>query len=151
MEMQRLQKKASIMKGSCLNGVNAIKSNFKLLSWKYVPGITESEFERTFSRIFGEDVDTFTRTFSQNIDTLETQLTKETLHEAKCQTAFRVLKMPFEKIFTSVLIKSSNLNGKRIKAAHLNESSRLGNECSERSNSGDDTEIRPSYDTEPMA
>ncbi|GJT41339.1 hypothetical protein Tco_0941204 [Tanacetum coccineum] len=32
-----------------------------------------------------------------------------------------------------------------------NASSRSGNECSERSNSGNDTGINPSYDTEPMA
>ncbi|GKF80244.1 hypothetical protein Tco_0238846, partial [Tanacetum coccineum] len=31
------------------------------------------------------------------------------------------------------------------------ESSRSGNECSERSNFGNDTEISPSYDTEPIA
>nr|GEY44315.1 hypothetical protein [Tanacetum cinerariifolium] len=31
-----------------------------------------------------------------------------------------------------------------------NKSSRSGNECSERSNSGDDTDIRPSYDIKPM-
>ncbi|GJY06858.1 hypothetical protein Tco_0373912 [Tanacetum coccineum] len=30
------------------------------------------------------------------------------------------------------------------------ESSMLGNECSERSNSGDDTDTKPSYDTKPM-
>ncbi|GKD25294.1 hypothetical protein Tco_1231508 [Tanacetum coccineum] len=32
-----------------------------------------------------------------------------------------------------------------------NKSSRLGNECTEKRNYGDDTEIRPSYDTKPMA
>ncbi|GKD16060.1 hypothetical protein Tco_1205218, partial [Tanacetum coccineum] len=32
-----------------------------------------------------------------------------------------------------------------------NASSRSGNECSKRSNSGNDTGINPSYDTEPMA
>nr|GEV17403.1 hypothetical protein [Tanacetum cinerariifolium] len=32
-----------------------------------------------------------------------------------------------------------------------NESSRPGNECNERSSFRDDTDIRPSYDTEPMA
>ncbi|GJT52929.1 hypothetical protein Tco_0987983 [Tanacetum coccineum] len=31
-----------------------------------------------------------------------------------------------------------------------NKSTKLVNECSERSNSGNDTDIRPSYDTEPM-
>ncbi|GJU00660.1 hypothetical protein Tco_1110998 [Tanacetum coccineum] len=73
-------------------------------------GITKSEFERAFSHIFGEDVDTFTRTFSQNINTLEQQLTKETILESNCQYAFRVLKTHFEKIFTSVLIKPSSLD-----------------------------------------
>ncbi|GJR08233.1 hypothetical protein Tco_0790885 [Tanacetum coccineum] len=38
--------------------------------------------------------------------------------------------------------KESNTSG--------NKSSSFGNECSERSNSGNDTDIRPSYDTEPM-
>ncbi|GJS41385.1 hypothetical protein Tco_0566428 [Tanacetum coccineum] len=41
------------------------------------------------------------------------------------------------------LKKQSNTSG--------NESSRLGNECCERSNFGDDTDIGPSYDTKPMA
>ncbi|GKA93148.1 hypothetical protein Tco_0815134 [Tanacetum coccineum] len=41
------------------------------------------------------------------------------------------------------LEKQSNTSG--------NESSWSRNECSERSNSGDDTDIRPSYDIEPMA
>ncbi|GKA82393.1 hypothetical protein Tco_0789141 [Tanacetum coccineum] len=111
MEMQRLQKKASIMKDSFLNGLSALKSKFTLLSKKDVLGINASEFECAFSHIFGEDVHTFTRTFSQNMATLETQLTSETLHESNCKTAFIVLKTPFEKIFTSVLIKSSHLDG----------------------------------------
>nr|GEY79803.1 hypothetical protein [Tanacetum cinerariifolium] len=110
MEIQKLQKKASIMKDSFLNGLSALKSKFTLLSKKDVPVINASEFERAFSHIFGEYVYTFTGTFSQNIATLETQLTNKTLHEPNCQTAFRVLKTPFDKIFTSMLIKSSHLD-----------------------------------------
>ncbi|GJW57904.1 hypothetical protein Tco_0104635 [Tanacetum coccineum] len=53
MEMQRLQKKERIMKDSFLNGLGALKSTFTLLSRKYVPGITASEFERAFSHIQG--------------------------------------------------------------------------------------------------
>ncbi|GKF33342.1 hypothetical protein Tco_0106542 [Tanacetum coccineum] len=64
MEMQRLQKKASIMKGSFLNGLSALNSHLIFLSKKDVPGINASEIERAFSHIFGEDVHTFTRTFS---------------------------------------------------------------------------------------
>ncbi|GKA47521.1 hypothetical protein Tco_0740404, partial [Tanacetum coccineum] len=44
-------------------------------------------------------------------DTLEQQLTKETILESNCQNAFRVLKTQFEKIFSSVLIKPSSLDG----------------------------------------
>ncbi|GJV70147.1 hypothetical protein Tco_1485656 [Tanacetum coccineum] len=106
-DMQQMLKRAKILKGSCLNGLSVIKSNF---TWKHVQGVTKSEFGCAFSRIFGEDVDTFTRTFSQKMDTLEQQLTKETILESNCQNAFRVLKTQFEKIFTSMLIKPSSLD-----------------------------------------
>nr|GEV51470.1 hypothetical protein [Tanacetum cinerariifolium] len=107
-DMQQLLKQTKILKGSCLNGLSALKSNF---TRKHVQGITKSEFERAFSYISGEDVDTFTRMFSQNMDTLEQKLTKETMIESNCQNAFRVLKTQFKKIFTSVLIKPSGLDG----------------------------------------
>ncbi|GKB01054.1 hypothetical protein Tco_0829098, partial [Tanacetum coccineum] len=58
-DMQQMLKRAKILKGSCLNDLNALKSNF---TRKLEEGITKSEFERAFSHIFGEDVDTFTRT-----------------------------------------------------------------------------------------
>ncbi|GJU01612.1 hypothetical protein Tco_1111950 [Tanacetum coccineum] len=58
-DMQQMLKRAKILKGSCLNGLSALKSNF---TRKLEQGITKSEFERAFSHIFGEDVDTFTRT-----------------------------------------------------------------------------------------
>ncbi|GJU39111.1 hypothetical protein Tco_1192068 [Tanacetum coccineum] len=107
-DMQQMLKQAKILKGNCLNGLSVLKSNF---TRKLEKGITKSEFERAFSHIFGEDVDTFTRTFSQNMDTLEQQLTKETILESNCQNAFRVLKTQFEKFFSSVLIKPSSLDG----------------------------------------
>ncbi|GJW28833.1 hypothetical protein Tco_0045708 [Tanacetum coccineum] len=107
-DMHQMLQRAKILKGSCLNGLSKLKSNLTL---KLEQGITKSEFERAFSHIFGEDVDTFTRTFSQNMDTLEQQLTKETILESNCQNAFRVLKTQFEKMFTSVLIKPSSLDG----------------------------------------
>ncbi|GJV15240.1 hypothetical protein Tco_1360563 [Tanacetum coccineum] len=107
-DMQQMLKQAKILKGGCLNGLSALKSHFTRI---LEPGITKSEFERAFSHIFGEDVNTFTRTFSQNMDTLEQQLTKETILESNCQNAFRVLMTQFEKIFSSVLIKPSSLDG----------------------------------------
>ncbi|GJT90439.1 hypothetical protein Tco_1079284 [Tanacetum coccineum] len=110
MEMQRLQKKTLFSKGGCMNGLRALKLKLTCFSWEYAQGVTESDFKRTFSLIFGEDVDTFTKTFSQNMDTLEQQLTIETVHKSNCQTDFRVLKTPFEKNFSSVLIKSSHFD-----------------------------------------
>ncbi|GJY31481.1 hypothetical protein Tco_0414976 [Tanacetum coccineum] len=107
-DMQQMLKRAKILKDSCINGLSVLKSNF---TQKHEQGITKSEFERAFTHIFGEDVDTFTRMFSQNMDTLEPQLTKETILESNYQNAFRVLKTQFEKIFTSVLIKPSSLDG----------------------------------------
>ncbi|GKB77999.1 hypothetical protein Tco_0944894, partial [Tanacetum coccineum] len=107
-DMQQMLKQAKILKDSFLNGLSALKSNF---TRKHKQGITKSEFERAFSHIFGEDVDTFTRMFSQNMDTLEQQLTKETILESNCQNAFRVLKTQFEKIFTFVLIKPLSFDG----------------------------------------
>ncbi|GJW13331.1 hypothetical protein Tco_0017464 [Tanacetum coccineum] len=118
-DMQQMLKQAKILKGGCLNGLSALKSNFTRILEQ---GITKSEFERAFSHIFGEDVDTFTRTFSQNMDTLEQQLTKETILESNCQNAFRVLKTQFEKIFSSVLIKPSSLDGHRTSSALWNQS-----------------------------
>ncbi|GJT47116.1 hypothetical protein Tco_0955831 [Tanacetum coccineum] len=137
-DMQQMLKQAKILKGSCLNGLSALKSNF---TRKLEQGITKSEFERAFSHIFGEDVDTFTRTFSQNMDTLEQQLTKETILESNCQNAFRVLKTQFEKIFSSVLIKPSSLD----ESKEQDTSSRSGNDAH-----ADDADIRPIYDEEPM-
>ncbi|GJR89469.1 hypothetical protein Tco_0213480 [Tanacetum coccineum] len=58
-DMQQMLKQAKILKGGCLNGLSALKSNFTRILEQ---GITKSEFERAFSHIFGEDVDTFTRT-----------------------------------------------------------------------------------------
>ncbi|GJX53750.1 hypothetical protein Tco_0282119 [Tanacetum coccineum] len=107
-DMQQMLKRAKILKGCCLNGLSALKSNF---TRNLEQGITKSEFESAFSHIFGEDVDKFTRTFSQNMDTLEQQLTKKTILEFNCQNAFRVLKTQFEKFCTSVLIKPSSLDG----------------------------------------
>ncbi|GJS34435.1 hypothetical protein Tco_0532817 [Tanacetum coccineum] len=140
-EIQRMHKKASIMKEGSMNGFRALQSNFKLLSRKDVCGLTEGGFKRAFLHFFREEVSTFKRMLSQNMDTLKKQLTKEKLliNDSR-KTALTVFKTPFE-----------NKTGK--------ESNRLGNKCNysgdENSNSGNDTnadgvDIRPNYDTEPL-
>ncbi|GKB02140.1 hypothetical protein Tco_0830229 [Tanacetum coccineum] len=47
--------------------------------------------------------------------------------------------------------RGNNQSSEKQSSTSSNNSRSSGNECSERSNSGDDTNIRPSYDTEPMA
>nr|GEX91855.1 retrovirus-related Pol polyprotein from transposon TNT 1-94 [Tanacetum cinerariifolium] len=52
MEMQRIQKKARIMKHSFQNSISILKSRFTLLSKKYIPCVNESKFGHAFSHIF---------------------------------------------------------------------------------------------------
>ncbi|GJY36993.1 hypothetical protein Tco_0422371, partial [Tanacetum coccineum] len=151
-DMQQMLKRAKILKGTCLNGLSALKSNF---TQKLEQGITKSEFERAFSHIFGEDVNTFTRTFSQNMDKLEQQLTKETILESNYQNAFRVLKI---QECTVKEVKASNAcSGDTDNSGIVSdkgndqslenqsntsgdESNRSRNECNEKINFGDDTD-----------
>ncbi|GJV08015.1 putative reverse transcriptase domain-containing protein [Tanacetum coccineum] len=96
----KMLKQAKILKGSCLNGLSALKSHFTRI---LEPGITKSEFERAFSHIFGEDVKQIqNRTFSKTMDTLElTILPKTTILESTARMPFRELKsIQFEKIFS---------------------------------------------------
>ncbi|GKB32403.1 hypothetical protein Tco_0871804 [Tanacetum coccineum] len=52
---------------------------------------------------------TFKRTFFEDIDLLEKHLIKEMLHEIDCKTTLTKLRTTLAKIFSSELIKSSNL------------------------------------------
>nr|GEX33397.1 hypothetical protein [Tanacetum cinerariifolium] len=110
-DMQQMLKRVKILKGSCLNGLSALKSNF---TQKLEEGVTKSEFERAFRRIFGEDVDTFTRTFSQNMDTLEQQLTKETILESNCQNAFRIQECTVQEVKASDAISEDKVQKRCI-------------------------------------
>ncbi|GJQ92429.1 hypothetical protein Tco_0003568 [Tanacetum coccineum] len=158
-EIQRMHKKARIMKEGSMNGFRALQSNFKLLSRKDVRGLTEGGFKRAFLHFFREEVSTFKRMLSQNMDTLKKQLTKEKLliNDSR-KTALTVFKTPFEKNeISNTWNESSNSWNESSKTG--NESNRLGNKCNysgdENSNSGNDTnadgaDMRPNYDTEPL-
>ncbi|GJS43069.1 hypothetical protein Tco_0568112 [Tanacetum coccineum] len=170
-DMQQMLKRAKILKGSCLNGLSALKLNF---TRKHVQGITKSDFERAFSHIFGEDVDTFTRTFSQNMDTLEKKLTKETILESNFQNAFRVLKTQFEKKFHFCAKKAlkfrcwvnerqmqtteEKVDKGKVVDVSLVDTKSIGTESKSGSQArsgndahADDADIKPIYDEEPMA
>ncbi|GKC24210.1 hypothetical protein Tco_1026360 [Tanacetum coccineum] len=114
-------KTSKILKVSCSpNVLVALSHNFKRETEQ---GITKSEFERAFSHIFGEDVDTFTRTFSQNMDTLEQKLTKETIL-VNCRMLLEVLKTQFEKI--SALAKNALQKALGQESKEQDTSSRSG-------------------------
>ncbi|GJZ38060.1 hypothetical protein Tco_0584251 [Tanacetum coccineum] len=112
---------------------------------------------------------------------LERQLNKETLHEKDSKSDLSVIKVQFDKFIHSEVLKPSNYNSydREVKATDASsrdtdssgivsdkgndqslenqsnifedESSRSRNECNDKSTSGDDTDIRHSYDTLPMA
>ncbi|GJY45391.1 hypothetical protein Tco_0434454 [Tanacetum coccineum] len=87
-EMQQLHKKALFSKASCMNGLKALQSNFKILldDLKHFGGVA-----------------TFKRIFSQDMDLLEKHLTKEILHEIDYKTALTKLKTMFENTLNSEL------------------------------------------------
>ncbi|GKA73044.1 hypothetical protein Tco_0779260, partial [Tanacetum coccineum] len=113
------------------------------------------------------------------MNNIEKQLNNEILHEKDFKSALSVIKVQFDKFIHSEKLKSSNYDSSareaRIEHRMLvrekktilglyqtkeglenqrntsgDESSGSRNECNEKCTSGDDTKIRPSYDTEPM-
>ncbi|GKA30726.1 hypothetical protein Tco_0717031 [Tanacetum coccineum] len=95
-------------------------------------------FQYEFGRFCSEEFSTFKSTFFYNMDNLEKLLNKELLHEKDSKN--EIITSGKE---SSTLEKESNTSG--------NKSSMLGNEYNERSNFGNDTDIKPTYDTEPIA
>ncbi|GKE86397.1 hypothetical protein Tco_1560139, partial [Tanacetum coccineum] len=87
-EIQRLQKKARLLKVSSMTGLKALQLNFKTLS----------DVLKDFCR-----VPSFKRTFSKDMDLLEKHLTKEILNEINCKTALTKLRTMFENAFISEL------------------------------------------------
>ncbi|GJU45673.1 hypothetical protein Tco_1202939 [Tanacetum coccineum] len=152
-EMQRMQKQAKSMKQSCIS------------------------FQYVFGRLCGEEFNTFKSTLSNNMDNIDKQLNKEILHKKDSKSALSVIKIQECKMqevraldASSGNTESSGIVSDKMSAKNLendcsetgndqslgnesstsrNASSRSGNECSERSY-GNDTDINPSYDTEPM-
>ncbi|GKC63556.1 hypothetical protein Tco_1096154 [Tanacetum coccineum] len=122
-EIQQLQKQAKILKENSLNKLNALQTTIQYLSsYNYS---MYYEFRDAFHRLFEAEERTFKSVLSRNMQNLERQLNNETLHE-----------------------KDSNSD---LSNTSRDESSRSRNECNDKSTYEDDTDIRPSYDTELMA
>ncbi|GJW46530.1 hypothetical protein Tco_0078176 [Tanacetum coccineum] len=127
-EIQQLQKQAKILKENSLNKFNALKTTTQRLERQTFTNCPS--FQQAFSHLYHTDVRTFKYELSQNMNNLEKQLNNEILHEKDSKSALSVIK------------NQSSISG--------DESSRSRSECNDKSSFRDDTDNRPSYDTEPM-
>ncbi|GKB09343.1 hypothetical protein Tco_0837655 [Tanacetum coccineum] len=97
-----------------MNKLNALKTTTQHLERQT---FTHSLlFERTFSRLFSNDVRTFKYELSQNMNNLEKQLNNEILHEKDSKSALSVIKVQFDKFIHSEMLKSSNYDSKSREA-----------------------------------
>ncbi|GJZ24694.1 hypothetical protein Tco_0562153 [Tanacetum coccineum] len=98
-EIQQLQEKARLSKGSSMSGLKALQSHFM--------------YPLDVLKDFGR-VPTFKRTFSQDMDLLEKHLTKEILHEIDCKTALT-------KLITIQMTNKYFVEYTRIKVKHFRD------------------------------
>nr|GEV95896.1 ribonuclease H-like domain-containing protein [Tanacetum cinerariifolium] len=132
-EIQQLQKQEKTSKETSLNKLNALQSTIQHLSSSNYS--MYNKFRDVFQRLFEADERTFKSVLSRNMHNLERKLHKETLHE---------------KDSNSDLYKRNEQGLENQSNTYGDESSRSRNECNDKSTSRDDTDIRPSYDIEPM-
>ncbi|GKB72887.1 hypothetical protein Tco_0934299 [Tanacetum coccineum] len=99
------------------------------------------ETRRDFKDYTHMEAKTFKETIIQNMNSIEQCIVERTNHEQELQNGLKS-KIVSDKENDQGLKNQSNTSG--------DESSRSRNECNDKSTSGDDTGIRPSYDTEPM-
>ncbi|GJS24467.1 hypothetical protein Tco_0453099 [Tanacetum coccineum] len=161
-EIQLLQIQAKVLKANSMNKHNALKTTIQRLSNHDFP--MTFTFKQAFKRLFGEDERTFKFKLDNNMKNLKTQLNKETLQEKNSKSTIRVINAQFQKFIHSEVLNSGDKDNSGFvsekgndqslenqSSTSRNESSRSRNECNESCNPGDDTDIRPYYDTEPMA
>nr|GEW11290.1 hypothetical protein [Tanacetum cinerariifolium] len=162
-EIQQLQKQAKTSKETSLNKLNALQSTIQHLSSSNYS--MYNKFRDVFQRLFEADERTFKSVLSRNMHNLERKLHKETLHEKDSNSDLCMIKTQMCKVQE---VQASNASSgdkdcSRIVSDKRNdqglenqsntsgdESRRSRNECNDKSTSGDDTDSRPSYDTEPM-
>ncbi|GJZ02337.1 hypothetical protein Tco_0520298 [Tanacetum coccineum] len=105
-EIQQLQKQAKNLKEISIHKLNALKiTTQRLERHTFTHSLL---FERSFSRLFSNDVKTFKYELSQNMNNLEKQLNNEILHEKDSKSALSVIKVQFDKFIHSEMLKSSN-------------------------------------------
>ncbi|GJT98992.1 hypothetical protein Tco_1094510 [Tanacetum coccineum] len=105
------------------------------------PYSSSASYDREVKRDFKEythiEAQTFKETIIQNMNTIEQCIVERTNHEQELQNGLK--RIVSDKENDQDLENQSNTSGDKI--------SRSRNECNDKSTSGDDTDIRPSYDT----
>ncbi|GJS56929.1 hypothetical protein Tco_0651713 [Tanacetum coccineum] len=138
-EIQQLQKQANILKENSLNKLNALKTTIQHLSSSN--SLMYYTFKDAFHRLFEADKRTFRMVEKVNERKLQIQECK--VQKVKASNASSgdndCSRIVSDKENDQGLENQSNTSG--------DESSRSRNECNDKSTSGDDTDIRPSYDT----
>ncbi|GJS29390.1 hypothetical protein Tco_0490010 [Tanacetum coccineum] len=110
--MQQMLKRAKILNERSMNGLNALRTNFQLLSKTNLFGSPiDRGFKGEFERLFGEEHLTFTYSLLHNLNNLEKQLIKETLPEADSKCALSALKTQCAIFFHSELLKLTDYDG----------------------------------------
>ncbi|GJS93894.1 hypothetical protein Tco_0800862 [Tanacetum coccineum] len=154
-EIQRMQKQAKILKKSSMNKFNALKTTTQRLErqtftnsllFQRVLKTSNYEYEAREAREnFKDDTQIEAQTFKeiliQNMNSIEKCIVERALHEQEIQNSSE----------NDCSKTGNNQSSENQGNTSGNESSRSGNEYSKRSSFGNDTDIKPSYDTEPMA
>ncbi|GJY80274.1 hypothetical protein Tco_0493025, partial [Tanacetum coccineum] len=100
------------------------------------------ETRQDFKHYTQMEPQTFKEAIIQNIDSIEQCIVERSCHEQELQNRLKSSRIVFDKGNDQSLENHSNTSGDEI--------SRSRNECNDKSIYGDDTDIRPPYDTEPM-
>ncbi|GKC68338.1 hypothetical protein Tco_1100936 [Tanacetum coccineum] len=128
------------------------------------------EITQDFKAYTNMEAQTFKETIIQNMDSIEQCIVERARHEQELQNRLKRLnerKLQIQECKIQEVKASNACSGDTDSSGivsdkgndqslenHSNtsgdESSRSRNECNDKSTSGDDTDIRPSYDTEPM-
>ncbi|GJY83789.1 reverse transcriptase domain-containing protein [Tanacetum coccineum] len=129
------------------------------------------ETRQDFKAYTNMEAQTFKETIIQNMDSIEQCIAERACHEQELQNRLNEIKLQIQECMVQK-VKASNArsgekdysriisdkeNGQGLENDQENqsntsgdESSRSRNECNDKSTSGVDMDIRPSYDTEPM-
>nr|GEX57368.1 uncharacterized mitochondrial protein AtMg00810-like [Tanacetum cinerariifolium] len=128
------------------------------------------EITQDFKAYTNMEAQTFKEAIIQNMDSIEQCIIERARHEQELQNGLKRLnerELQIQKCKVQE-VKASNASSRDKDCSRIvsdkgndqglenqsntsgDESSRSRNECNDKSTSGDDTDIRPSYDTEPM-